>query len=148
VQFSDTTDINVAANDLRDAIGNAQRNLPDDADPPTIAKADTNGDAIMRLAITSPTQKIEDLTKIVNDVIVDRLKAVDGVADVQVNGDRTPNISIYIDPMRLAAYGLTVADLKTALDTVALDVPAGNLQDTNRNMFVRADACLKSADDV
>jgi HAE1 family hydrophobic/amphiphilic exporter-1 len=148
VQFSDSTDINIAANDLRDAVGNAQRNLPDDADPPTIAKADTNGDAIMRLAITSPTTKIEDLTKIVNDVIVDRLKAVDGVADVQVNGDRSPNISIYIDPMRLAAYGLTVADLRTALATVALDVPAGNLRDTNRNMFVRADASVKSADDV
>jgi len=148
VQFSDSTDINVAANDLRDAVGNAQRNLPDDADPPTIAKADTNGDAIMRLAVTSPTLKIEDLTKLVNDVIVDRLKAVDGVADVQINGDRSPNISIYIDPMRLASYGLTVADLKTALATVALDVPAGNLKDTNRNMFVRADASVKNADDV
>ena len=148
VQFSDSVDINVAANDLRDAVGNAQRNLPDDADPPTIAKADTNGDAIMRLAVTSPTQKIEDLTKMVNDVIVDRLKAVDGVADVQINGDRSPNISIYIDPMRLASFGLTVADLKTALATVALDVPAGNLKDTNRNMFVRADASVKSADDV
>jgi len=148
VQFSDSVDINVAANDLRDAVGNAQRNLPDDADPPTIAKADTNGDAIMRLAVTSPTQKIEDLTKLVNDVIVDRLKAVDGVADVQINGDRSPNISIYIDPMRLASFGLTVADLKTALATVALDVPAGNLKDTNRNMFVRADASVKNADDV
>jgi len=148
VQFSDSVDINIAANDLRDAVGNAQRNLPDDADPPTIAKADTNGDAIMRLAVTSPTQKIEDLTKLVNDVIVDRLKAVDGVADVQINGDRSPNISIYIDPMRLASFGLTVADLKTALATVALDVPAGNLKDTNRNMFVRADASVKSADDV
>lgn len=148
VQFSDDTDINVAASDLRDAVGNAQRNLPDDADPPTIAKADTNGDAIMRLAITSPTMKIEDLTKLVNDVIADRLKAVDGVADVQINGDRSPNISIYIDPMRLAAFGLTVADLKSALATVALDVPAGNLQDQNRTMFVRADASVKSADDV
>ncbi|MCX5497568.1 efflux RND transporter permease subunit [Kaistia dalseonensis] len=148
VQFSDATDINVAASDLRDAVGNAQRNLPDDADPPTIAKADTNGDAIMRLAVTSDTAKIEDLTQIVNDVVVDRLKSVPGVADVQVNGDRSPMISIFIDPMRLAAYGLTVADLKTALATVALDVPAGNLADTNRNMFVRADASVKSADDV
>jgi HAE1 family hydrophobic/amphiphilic exporter-1 len=148
VQFSDSVDINVAANDLRDAVGNAQRNLPDDADPPTIAKADTNGDAIMRLAVTSPTQKIEDLTKMVNDVIVDRLKAVDGVADVQINGDRSPSISIYIDPMRLASFGLTVADLESALATVALDVPAGNLKDANRNMFVRADASVKNADDV
>ncbi len=148
VQFSDSTDINVAANDLRDAVGNAQRNLPTDADPPTIAKADTNGDAIMRLAVTSSTQKIETLTQMVNDVVVDRLKSVPGVADVQVNGDRSPMISIYIDPMRLAAYGLTVADLKTALATVALDVPAGNLADQNRTMFVRADASVKGADDV
>ncbi|HWJ72040.1 MAG TPA: efflux RND transporter permease subunit [Kaistia sp.] len=148
VQFSDATDINVAANDLRDAVGNAQRNLPTDADPPTIAKADTNGDAIMRLAVTSKVQNIEQLTQLVNDTIVDRLKSVPGVATVQVNGDRSPMISIYVDPMRLAAYGLTVADLKTALATVALDVPAGNLTDINRTMFVRADASVKGADDV
>jgi len=148
VQFSDATDINVAASDLRDAVGNAQRNLPEDADPPTIAKADTNGDAIMRLAVTSSSKKIEELTQIVNDVVVDRLKSVAGVADVQVNGDRSPMISIFIDPMRLAAYGLTVADLRNGLATVALDVPAGNLSDSNRNMFVRADASVKSADDV
>ncbi len=148
VQFSDSTDINVAASDLRDAVGNAQRNLPDDADPPTIAKADTNGDAIMRLAVTSSKQNIETLTQLVDDVVVDRLKSVEGVADVQVNGDRSPMISIYIDPMRLAAYGLTVADLKNALATVALDVPAGNLTDANRAMFVRADASVKGADDV
>ena len=89
VEFDQKTDINVAANDLRDAIGNL-RSLPTDDNfkPPTIVKADANSDAIMRLAATSSTMSIQDLTQVVNDTIVTRLAAVDGVADVQVFGDR------------------------------------------------------------
>ena len=83
VEFSENTDLDVAASDLRDAIGNL-RSLPDDADAPTIVKADTDSDAIMRLAATSATMPIQDLTKLVNDRVVDRLAAVDGVADVQI----------------------------------------------------------------
>ena len=93
------------AHRFRDAIGNL-RSLPDDADPPTIVKADADSDAIMRLAATSATLSIQDLTKIVEDRIVDRLAAVEGVADVQVFGDRDPLVQIIIDPDALAARGL------------------------------------------
>src|SRR5690606_11455544 len=109
-------------------------------DAPTVVKADTDSDAIMRLAVTSSTTSIEDLTQIVEDEVLERLSAVEGVADVQVFGDRAPLVRVIIDPYALASRGLTVGDLQSALATVALDAPAGQISDANRTMLVRADA--------
>ena len=149
IEFDQKTDINVAANDLRDAVGNL-RSLPTDDNfkPPTIVKADAGSDAIMRLAATSSTMSIQDLTKVVNDVVVTRLAAVDGVADVQVFGDRNPIVQIIVDPNALAAHGLTIADLNSALGNITLDAPAGTISDANRTLLVRADASAKSADEI
>jgi HAE1 family hydrophobic/amphiphilic exporter-1 len=147
IEFNPSTDINVAANDLRDAIGNL-RTLPDAAEAPTIVKADADSEPIIRLAATAPGQSIEDLTRIANDRIVDRLAAVEGVADIQMFGDRDPQIRIFIDPTALAARNLSIADVNGALATVGLDVPAGSVSDSNRTLLVRADASAKSADEI
>jgi len=147
IEFSESTDLNVAANDLRDAIGGL-RSLPDAADAPVIIKADADSDAIMRLSVTSPDLPIDELTKIVNDVIVDRLAAVDGVADVTVYGDRAQMVRIIVDPDALAARGLTAGDLMTALGSVALDAPAGRVSDATQTLLVRADASAKSAEEI
>jgi HAE1 family hydrophobic/amphiphilic exporter-1 len=147
VEFDVDVDINVAANDLRDAVGNL-RSLPEEADAPVIVKADVDGDAIMRLAATSPTLSIQNLTTLVEDRVVPRLAAVEGVADVQVFGNRRPLVQIIINPNALAARSLTVADLNTALATVALDAPAGSLNDGSRTFLVRADASAKTAEEI
>ncbi len=147
IEFDPSSDLNAAANDLRDAIG-ALRSLPDDADAPTIVKADTNSDAIMRLSVTSPTMPIERLTALVNDQIIDRLAAVEGVADVEVRGDREPLVRIIIDPDALTARGIAVNDLTAALASVTLDAPAGQVSDQNQTLLVRADASAKSAEEI
>ena len=149
IQFDQKTNIDVAANDLRDAIGNL-RTLPTDDNfkPPTIVKADANSDAIMRLAVTSDAMSIQDLTQVVNSVIVNRLAAVDGVADVQEFGDRDPVMQILTDPNKLAAHNLTVDDVASALSTVTLDAPAGKISDLNRTLLVRADASAQTAVEV
>ncbi len=147
IQFDDSTDINVAANDLRDAIGGL-RSLPDDADPPTIVKADADSDAIMRISATSASIPIEQLTQIVNDRVVDRLAAVEGVADVQIYGDRDPLVRVIVDPDAMAARKLTVADLVSALSSVALDAPAGQVSNATQTLLVRADASAKSAEQI
>jgi HAE1 family hydrophobic/amphiphilic exporter-1 len=147
VEFDVNADINVAANDLRDAVGSL-RSLPEDADAPVIVKADVEGDAIMRLAATSPSLSIQDLTQFVEDRIVPRLAAVEGVADVQVFGDRRPLVQIILNPSALAARSLTVADLNSALSTVTLDSPAGSMSDGARTFLVRADASAKTAEEI
>ncbi|MEJ0012300.1 MAG: efflux RND transporter permease subunit [Bauldia sp.] len=147
VQFDSSTDLNVAANDLRDAVGGI-RGLPDDADPPQIVKADTGSDAIMRLSAISPDLSIDQLTALINDQVIDRLAAVSGVADVQLFGDRDPLVRVLINSDALAARNLTVNDLLTALSTVTLDAPAGRVADDNQSLLLRADASTKSADEI
>ncbi len=94
--------------------------LPDDADAPVVVKADTNAQAIMRLSVISSTMGVGKLTDLVDNTVVDRLRAVDGVADVQVYGDAALILNVDINPAALAARGLTLADLSKALATVSL----------------------------
>ena len=147
VEFSESTDIDVAAADLRTAVGNL-RSLPDDTEAPIIIKADADSDPIMRLAATSPTLAVQDLTKVVDDRVVDRLAAVDGVADIQVYGDRDPLVQIIISPEALAARRLTLTDVNAALSSVTSDSPAGDLSDASRKLLVRADASAKSTEEI
>ncbi|MEF2071765.1 efflux RND transporter permease subunit [Consotaella aegiceratis] len=139
-EFTDSTDLNVAASDIRDAVGRVRNQLPDGAEEPRIVKADADADAIMRLAVFAPDMRVEDLTTLVDDRITDRLAAVEGVADVQVYGDREKLIYVDIDPDRLATRGLTLADVSDALSTVAMDVPAGSLASPTQDLVVRANA--------
>lgn len=88
VEFTEATDIDAAASDLRDAIGRIARDLPDGAEDPRVVKADSNAQSVVRLALTSDTMSVQDLTILAEDEVIDRLAAVDGVADVQVFGDR------------------------------------------------------------
>ena len=147
VEFTQDTNLNVAAADTRDSISRVRNDLPDGIDEPRIIKADANAQAIMRLAVTSDTIPVEDLTVLVDDVISDRLAAVPGVADVQVYGDKAKVFRIDVDQDRLASRGLTVADLTKALSTAAFDVPAGTLTSNTQDLVVRATAELQSPAD-
>ncbi|MCY0152735.1 efflux RND transporter permease subunit [Hoeflea alexandrii] len=140
VEFSDSTDLNVAASDVRDALGRVTNNMPDGADDPRIVKADANSDPVMRLAVTSDRYNVQDMTILVEDLVVDRLAAVPGVADVNVYGDREKIFRVDVDQSRLAAFGLTLADLRSALSNVALDVPVGSLTAQTSDIVVRATA--------
>lgn len=146
IEFGENVDLNVAANDTRDAVSRIRNQLPDDVDEPQVVKADADGDAIIRLAVTSDSLSLEDLTTLVNDRIADALAAVDGVADVQVFGDQQPVFRVDIDQTALAARGLTVADLTSALATVSIDSPAGSLASRELSLVVRADARVTDAE--
>ncbi|WP_426227731.1 efflux RND transporter permease subunit [Pararhizobium sp. DWP3-4] len=144
LQFSDTTDIGQASNDIRDALGRVSNQLPEDADEPRIVKADADSQPIMRLALTSDTLSMEDLTLLAENEVTDRLAAVEGVADVQINGDQEKIFRIDINQSKLASRGLTVANLRTGLASASLDVPAGSLTSANQDISVRATADLQT----
>ncbi|MBI0003992.1 efflux RND transporter permease subunit [Bartonella sp. M0177] len=147
VEFNDGVDLNVAAADIRDAISRVTNDLPDDADASRIIKADSNADAVMRLAVTSTTMSVDDLTVLTEDQIVDTLSAVSGVADVQVNGDRDKIFRIDINPAKLASYGLTIADVTKTLSDMALDAPAGSLRSSSQALVVRATANISTPEE-
>ncbi|HTO33483.1 MAG TPA: efflux RND transporter permease subunit [Pararhizobium sp.] len=144
LQFSDTTDIGQASNDIRDALGRVTNQLPEDADEPRIVKADADSQPIMRLALTSDTLSMEDLTLLAENEITDRLAAVEGVADVQINGDQEKIFRIDVNQSKLAGRGITIANLRSSLATASLDVPAGSLTSVNQDISVRATADLQT----
>ncbi|CAN7461434.1 efflux RND transporter permease subunit [Pararhizobium sp. LjRoot255] len=147
LQFSDTTDIGQASNDIRDALGRVANQLPEDADEPRIVKADADSQPILRLALTSDTLSMEDLTLLAENEITDRLAAVEGVADVQINGDQEKIFRIDVNQSKLASRGLTVANLRDALATASLDVPAGSLTSADQDISVRATAGLQTPEE-
>ncbi|MGO7899048.1 efflux RND transporter permease subunit [Rhizobium ruizarguesonis] len=147
LEFSDAIDLSVAANDVRDAIGRITQNLPDEADAPQIVKADSDSSAIMRLAVTSTNLNMDDLTQLVENEVIDRLASVDGVADVEEYGDQEKVFRVDVDQGALASRGLTIGDLTKALDSAALDVPAGSLKSNTQDIVVRATANLQTPAD-
>lgn len=142
VEFNDNVNLDTAASDMRDAVSRVQNNLPDNAEAPLIVKADDNAQAIMRLSVTSGSMNIEDMTLFVEDQLVDQFASVPGVADVQVYGGREKIFRVDIDQDRLASLGLTVADIQSAMATIAFDSPAGSLSSNTQDLVVRATAAV------
>ncbi len=145
-EFSDSTDIDVAATDIRDSIGRIRNALPSDVDEPRIVKADSDADAVMRISVTSPTRSVQELTRIVEDQVEDRLISAPGVADLQVFGARDEIFRVDIDMLALAARGLSLADLRAALRNVSFDVPAGSLTGARQTIQVRTTANVSTPD--
>jgi HAE1 family hydrophobic/amphiphilic exporter-1 len=142
VEFGDDVDLDTAASDMRDAVSRVQNQLPDLADIPRIVKADANADAVLRLAVTSQDMSVEDMTVLIEDEVVDAFAAVPGVADVQIYGNRDKIFRVDINQARLAGHGLTVADISSALSSMAFDAPAGSLTSNTQDLVVRATASL------
>jgi hydrophobic/amphiphilic exporter-1 (mainly G- bacteria), HAE1 family len=146
VEFTESTDIDIAANDLKDAIGRISRDLPEDAEDSRVVKADDNAQAVMRIAVTSDRLSVQDMTILVEDVVLDRIAAVPGVADATVYGDRNKIFRIDVDQNRLASRGLSVVDIANVLGSAAFDAPAGTLTSNSQDLVVRATAAVTSAE--
>ncbi|QQR39810.1 efflux RND transporter permease subunit [Devosia rhizoryzae] len=138
LEFSESTNLDIATSDVRDALSRVTRSLPDGAEEPTIFKADSDAQAIIQLAVTSDTVSVAKLTEVVEGVVAERLGSIEGVAEVQVYGTRASSFEIDVDPVKLASRGLTVADIRNAVSTIALDAPAGSINGPNQNISVRA----------
>lgn len=145
--FNDGVNLDNATSDIRDALSRIVNRLPDGAEAPVIIKADSNAQAIMQLAVTSDTLSRDELTALVEGVIAERLTAVEGVADVQINGTQQKVFQVDVDQVKLASLGLTVADVRNALSTIGFDSPAGSLNATNQNIAVRAIAEVTTPED-
>ncbi|HVY50138.1 MAG TPA: efflux RND transporter permease subunit [Devosia sp.] len=145
--FADGTNLDNATSDVRDATARLTNRFPDGVDAPTIVKADSDAQAIMQLSVTSPTMSRDDLTNLVDNQISKALAAVPGVADLQIYGEQAKVFTIDVDPNKLAAVGLTVGNIETALGSIAFDTAAGTLNGANQNISVRATADVKTPQD-
>lgn len=137
IEFSLDRDIDSAANDVRDRVSRVMGNLPDQADPPEVAKADTDSQPIMILFLRSTEMDRLQLTDYADRYLLDRLATVPGVAQVQIYGEQRYSMRIWLDAAALAARGLTVTDVESALTTQNVELPAGALDSGEKNYTVR-----------
>jgi len=137
-------DVNLidAANDVREAVSRVERQLPDRVENITVIKADADATPIVQLAVYSETLKIDQLTRVVEDQVIPELTSVEGVADVTIYGDQERVLRVLLDPMRLASYGLSVADVANVMKNARYDVPAGSFQSREQEVLVRANASV------
>ena len=137
IEFALDRDIDSAANDVRDRVSRVMGNLPDQADPPEVAKADTDSQPIMILFLRSTEMDRLQLTDYADRYLLDRLATVPGVAQVQIYGEQRYSMRIWLDAAALAARGLTVTDVESALTTQNVELPAGALDSGEKNYTVR-----------
>ncbi len=148
VELTESTDLDVAGSDMRDAISRVSRDLPDEVDDPRIVKADSDAQAILRMAVTSQQLSVEELTRLVENQIRDRFTAIKGIADIRVYGDRQQIFRIDVDQSKLATRGLSIADVARALQNVAFDAPAGSLNSDSQALVVRATSEVGTASEI
>ncbi|MET0546662.1 MAG: efflux RND transporter permease subunit [Caulobacterales bacterium] len=139
VEFKLTRNIEDAANDVRNAVARAQRQLPDDVDPPIVSKADADADPVMWLSLTSTTLNRLELSDYADRILLDRFSNLDGVAQATLLGGWVPSMRIWINPEALAARGLTIKDVNDALERENVDLPAGYVESSQRDYTVRVD---------
>ncbi len=144
IEFEPGRDIDEAANDVRDAVARVRGDLPDEVDEPQITKSDSDFDPVMRIAITSDRLSAAEITDYADRFVVDRLATLEGVAQVEVFGERRFAIRIWLDRRAMAARNLTVADIESALRRNNVELPAGELKSTNRQFTVRTESRLST----
>jgi len=137
IEFSLDRNIDDAANDVRDRISRVVGRLPDQADPPEVAKADSDSQPIMVMFLRSTTMNRLELTDYADRYLVDRFATVPGVAQVQIYGEQRYAMRIWLDAAAMAARGLTVSDVETALTNQNVELPAGSLESTQKDYTVR-----------
>jgi multidrug efflux pump len=147
VEFTADRDIDAATNDIRDRISRVLEDLPPEAEPPEIAKADADSEPVMWMSVSSDRMSVLELTDYVERVLVDQIAAAPGVARVQIGGARRPAVRVWIDRQALAARQLTVADIENALRTENVELPAGRLESTEREFALRTDTGLRTVED-
>jgi HAE1 family hydrophobic/amphiphilic exporter-1 len=149
VEFSTDTDMQVAAMDVRDAVAGVQGQLPNDMDDePRVVKADADASPIIRMSVASRTLSESELTDLVNDVIEDRLAAVEGVAAANSYGLRARTIEVRVSQVALAARGLSLQDLINTIGKASVTTPTGALENATQQLIVRAEAPVDTPQDV
>jgi multidrug efflux pump len=137
IEFDLDRDVDAAANDVRDRISRVLGNLPDEADPPEVAKVEADTDPVMWLNLTSSRLNTLELTDFAERVLVDRLSTANGVARVRISGERRYAMRIWLDREALAARGLTVTEVENALRAENVELPAGRLESQQREFTLR-----------
>jgi multidrug efflux pump len=147
IEFNISRDVDIAANDVRDAVSRVLNRLPEEADVPVVSKADSDARPMMWVTLRSQVWDSAELSDFADRVLADRLSVLDGVADVRIGGERRYAIRVWLDRERLAARDITVAEVEQALRANNIELPAGSVDSSTRNFTVRAEGRLSTVEE-
>lgn len=147
VEFGLETDLESAANDVRDKVSRAVRNLPPDADPPIVTKADADSQPIIALRIYSQKRNLLEMSEIADNVFKETFQTIDGVSEVRIWGERRYSMRLWMDPNRLSAYGLTPLDVLNAVGSQNIELPSGRIEGGSTELTVRTFGRLSSPEE-
>lgn len=138
VEFSLNEDLEAAANDVRDKVSQAVRQLPQDIDaPPVVSKADANSDAILTLTVQSTSKNHLAVNDYAENVLLEKLQTIPGVSTIQIWGQKRYAMRLWLDPVKLAAYKLTASDVQQALNRENVELPGGKIEGNTTELSVK-----------
>ncbi len=144
IQFNINRDPDIASNDVRDRVARARRSLPEDVDEPVVAKREADAQPIIWMSLESDRHSSLELSDTADRIVKDRLQSLPGISEIRIFGERRYAMRVWVDPVRLAAYGLTVQDVETALRAQNVEIPAGRIESSDREFTVLAETDLRS----
>ena len=147
VEFELSVDLETAANDVRDKVSRAQRYLPRDCDPPTVSKADADASPILMVAIQSNTRSLLELSEIADLTVKEQLQTIPDVSSVSIWGEKRYSMRLWLDPTKMAGYGITPVDIKKAMDNENVELPSGSIEGNTMELTLRTMGQMHTADE-
>ncbi len=142
IEFNQGYDIDVAAQDVRDQVARIRGQLPSDAEDPIVSKEDANARPVMWISFFSDRYDTEELSRIADDEVRERLQTVPGVSNVIIGGEKRRAIRLRMDPVRMAARGVTMTEVRAALDGQNVELPSGRLESLDVELTIQTQAQL------
>lgn len=145
VEFELSVDLETAANDVRDKVSRAQRWLPRDCDPPTVSKADADAMPILMVALQSEKRSLLELSEIADLTVKEQLQTISDVSSVSIWGEKKYSMRLWLDPIKMAGYGITPMDVKKAIDNENVELPSGSIEGNTVELNIRTMGLMKTA---
>ncbi len=138
LEFNLGVDLEAAASDVRDKVGQAARSLPDDIDAlPVVSKSDANSDFILILAVQSQTKSLSELSDYAENVLQQQLQTINQVSAVNIFGQKRYSMRIWLNPDRMIAYNVAFSDIRNALNSENIELPPGRISGSNTDLTIR-----------
>ena len=145
VEFELSVDLETAANDVRDKVSRAQRYLPRDCDPPTVSKADADASPILMVALQSEKRSLLELSEIADLTVKEQLQTISDVSSVSIWGEKKYSMRLWLDPIKMASYGITPMDVKNAVDNENVELPSGSIEGNTIELNIRTMGLMNTA---
>ncbi len=147
VEFELSVDLETAANDVRDKVSRAQRYLPRDCDPPIVSKADADAQPILMVAIQSDKRSLLELSEIADLTVKEQLQTIKDVSGVSIWGEKRYSMRLWLDPLKMAAYGITPVDVKNAVEKENVELPSGKIEGNTTELTIRTLGLMHTAEE-